>query len=145
MNYPLTYEEFKTIYAKVPRLNVELVVRTEEGVLLTKREITPYKGMWHIPGGTVYFGETLHQAVERVAKHELGVEVEIGKLLGYIEYPSKEYEGEFKGWPIGIAFEVTLMQFDIKNSDQSSEAKFFKALPDLLIEDQRQFLESLAG
>ena len=72
---PLTFEEFKTIYSKVPRLTVEVIVKTDKGILFTKRLIPPYVGSWHFPGGTVYYKETITDAIERVAQDELGVKV----------------------------------------------------------------------
>jgi len=85
----LSDKEFKEIYSKVPRLTVEVIVKGPQGgVILSLRNISPCKGLWHIPGGTVYLRETLDEAVKRVAQEELGIEVEIEKLLGYIHYPS---------------------------------------------------------
>jgi len=64
----LPLKEFKTIYSKVPRLCVDLVIRNKQGTLLTKRDIPPDLGWWHFPGGTVLIGETLENTVQRVAK-----------------------------------------------------------------------------
>ena len=74
-DYFLTPEEFETIYGKVPRLTVEVIIKSEKGVLLSLRSIEPFKGDWHIPGGTVFYGESLADAVRRVTKRELGVTV----------------------------------------------------------------------
>ena len=50
--------EFDAIFSRVPRLSVEVVIYTpERGVLLMLRDIPPNVGAWHIPGGTVLFGE----------------------------------------------------------------------------------------
>src|SRR6185295_8718349 len=64
----LAKKEFDAIYSLVPRLTVEVVVQTDAGIVLTRRAIEPAKGKWHIPGGTVFKGETLRQAVKRVAR-----------------------------------------------------------------------------
>lgn len=142
MNYPLSYQEFQAIYSKVPRLNVEVVIEAPEGVVLTKRTISPYKGLWHLPGGTVYFGESLRQAVQRVAKDELGVDVTIGAQLGYIEYPSAAEEVDFAGWPIGIAFQAEVTGGELVAREQASEVKYFKQIPEDTIREQKMFLES---
>lgn len=99
---PLSEEEFHEIYAKVPRLTVEVIVRGPKGILLTKRTHGPCAGLWHIPGGTVRFGEALTAAVRRVASAELALEIAAGPLLGYIEYPSHYLNGLDS--PVGIAF-----------------------------------------
>lgn len=78
----LSHELYKQIYSQVPRLCVELVIKNSEGVLLTLRNIVPYKAYWHLPGGTVLFNETLEQTVKRVAWEELGVKVSSMRFLG---------------------------------------------------------------
>lgn len=82
----LAFNEFKTIYSKVPRLCVDLVIKNKQGVLLTKRNIPPDLGWLHFPGGTVLMREALKDTIQRVAKEELNTKVEIKKLLGFLEY-----------------------------------------------------------
>jgi 8-oxo-dGTP diphosphatase len=99
---PLSEREFHEIYARVPRLTVEVVVRGPDGILLTERRTGPCAGLWHIPGGTVRFGEALVAAVRRVAADELGRTPRVGPFLGYIEYPSHYRNGLDS--PVGLAF-----------------------------------------
>jgi ADP-ribose pyrophosphatase YjhB (NUDIX family) len=133
---PLTEREFREIYAKVPRLTVEVVIQSPLGILLTKRTEGPCSGLWHIPGGTVRFGEALITAVRRVASTELGVEIEAGPLLGYIEYPSHYLNGLDS--PVGIAF---LCNVDVDpKSDASSGREWFTAPPDPMHAEQADFL-----
>jgi hypothetical protein len=47
---PLPQAEYEAVYARVPRLTVEVVIASEAGVLLTRRETGPCQGLWHIPG-----------------------------------------------------------------------------------------------
>ncbi len=134
----LPKEEFDEIYARVPRLTVELIIQTPKGLLLTKRDIEPCKGMWHIPGGTVFFGESLKEAVSRVAEAELGMSAEAEDFIGYIEYPQMAADG-YKGWPIGIAFEVKLTT-EPKSDHQGEEIGYFSEVPQNTIPDQEKFL-----
>ncbi len=76
--------------------------------MLTLRTFGPCRGLWHIPGGTVRFGEPLVDAVARVARDELGVTVAVGDMLGYIEYPS-HYENGLD-CPVGIAFAAEIVE-----------------------------------
>ncbi len=142
MSYPLTQAEFERIYRKVPRLTVEVVVKTKEGIVLTKRSIPPYLGQYHIPGGTVHYGETLEEAVRRVAKDELGVEVKVEKLLGPIYYPSEEKERGY-GWSVGIAFLVKIKSGRLRGSYQGEKVGVFRKFPKNLIAEQRKFLQKL--
>jgi ADP-ribose pyrophosphatase YjhB (NUDIX family) len=102
---PLPEEEYQRIYSRVPRLTVGVVIAEAGRVLLTLRETGRCKGLWHIPGGTVRFGERLSDAVGRVARKELGVEVAVGALIDVIEYPSHYEHG--LGLPVGLAFWAT--------------------------------------
>ena len=133
---PLTEREFREIYAKIPRLTVEVVIQSPLGILLTKRSEGPCAGLWHIPGGTVRFGEALVAAVRRVASTELGLEIEAGPLLGYIEYPSHYLNGLDS--PVGIAF---LCRVDVDpRADASSGREWFTAPPDPMHTEQVDFL-----
>ncbi len=136
-DYPLTLEEFKAIYSKVPRLTVEVIIKSEKGVLLTKREIEPYKGAWHLPGGTVYIGEKLADAVARVAKKELGIQVIKSDFIGYIEYSNYHKIGF--DCPLGMAFKVEY-EGDIQLDEEASEAEWFNKLPDNVPIDQVKFI-----
>ncbi len=42
-------------------------------------------GLWSNPGGEVEFGETVEAAAVREAREELGVEVEIERVIGYTD------------------------------------------------------------
>lgn len=137
--HPLSQEEFDVIYKKVPRLTVEIIVQSKNGVYLTKRDIEPCKSMWHLPGGTVRFGEKLTEAVERIAKRELGIKVKSSKLLGYIEYPS-HYLNELDS-PVGIAFLVEDYNGDIKVNEEAKDSGWYKKLPVNMHDEQKEFIE----
>lgn len=137
--HPLTQEEFDMIFGKVPRLTVEVVVRTENGIVMTKIPKGPAKGQWNVPGGTVRFGEKLTDAAQRVAKSEVGVDIEVGKNLGYIEYPELLAAGE-RGWPVGMVFEATIISGELTRSDYDEPVECFKEVPENTILSQAQFL-----
>jgi 8-oxo-dGTP pyrophosphatase MutT (NUDIX family) len=131
--------EFRQIFRKVTRMCVEVVVADPaSGVLLALREIPPNVGAWHIPGGTVLWGERVHAALRRIAREEIGLDVEVGELLGYIEYPS-HYENGIDS-PVGLAFHCTLIG-DPAAIDPS--CRFFGQLPDGLYAEQDGFLRGL--
>lgn len=133
---PLSEAEFSDIYARVPRLTVEVVIQSSLGILLTRREAGPCAGLWHIPGGTVRFAEPLVIAVRRVAATELGLEVSMGPFLGYIEYPSHYLNGLDS--PVGLAF-LTHLEGD-RPTTLADGQSWFTALPDPMHSEQRDFL-----
>ncbi len=133
--------EYDAIYRRVPRLSVEVVITTpERGVLLTRRDIPPNIGAWHIPGGTVLFAEPVVAAVARVARDELAIEVEVGELLGYIEYPS-HYENGLDS-PVGLAFHCSLRD---PAAPTPAGGEWFTRLPEGLYAEQRAFLTARLG
>ncbi len=137
---PFSYEEFKSIYSKVPRLCVDLIVQTEEGILLTKRAMPPCEGQWHLPGGTVLFKESIPEAIDRVAQAEIGIGVEVVKNIGYIEFMKVNNLGGFDH-PISLAFLCKPKTLDIKLDAQASEYAFFKAIPENTLKEQADFLQ----
>lgn len=138
-DFPLSEVEFRSIYQRVPRLTVEIVLRDKDGLVLSRRDIEPCKGQWHLPGGTVRFGESLHDAVRRVARRELGLVVEVGHLLGYIEYPDMHAAGYF-GWPVGIAFETHRVAGCLRGNAEGEIVAHFAAVPDDTIAEQARFI-----
>lgn len=87
----LSKKEFEYIYNRVPRFCVEAVIKTEKGIIFTKRNIEPAKGTWHIPGGTVLKGETLVNAIKRIVKLELGIDIFVEKMIEVAEPKLKNY------------------------------------------------------
>jgi ADP-ribose pyrophosphatase YjhB (NUDIX family) len=139
MKGPLPREEFDRIFSRVPRLTVELVIASSNrGALMALRDFGPCKGLWHLPGGTVRFGEPLVEAVKRVARDELGVTVSVGEMLGYIEYPSHYNNGLDS--PVGLAFLADVVGDMPDERDLRSGCAWFSVLPDNMHEEQRKFL-----
>ena len=135
----LPYKEFLHIFSKVPRCCVELIVETKEGIVFTKRKIKPYKGKWHLPGGSVLLNESLKQAVKRVAKEELNLNVELVRRLGVIEY---FYGKKEKKHSISIVFLVKINSGKIKLDEQASEFKISRKSPPNLIKNHKEFIKS---
>jgi len=137
--WPLSKSEFEQIYARVPRLTVEIIVRNRNHALyLTQRAAGPCEGLWHLPGGTVQFGETLFDAVHRVALRELSIDVKETKDCGYIEYPS--HYSKIPDSPVGLVFEVTKYNGDPMVNAEASRGAWFTDLPNDMHPDQDEFL-----
>jgi ADP-ribose pyrophosphatase YjhB (NUDIX family) len=136
---PFTKQEFDAIYSKVPRLTVEvLLIDKTKGTYMTLRDIEPCKGQWHLPGGTVFFGESLENAVNRIAKREIGIEVLASSLVGYIEYPS-HYQKQIDH-PVGLVFKVDKFSGQLITNNEASKGKWFLKLPNPTHADQDVFL-----
>ncbi|OBZ14725.1 DNA mismatch repair protein MutT [Bacillus sp. FJAT-27264] len=67
---------------KRPRVGVGAVIRDENNrILLVLRKKPPEAGHWSLPGGKVDYMETIEHAVIREIREELGLEIEIERLL----------------------------------------------------------------
>lgn len=140
----LAKDEYYAIFSRVPRLSVEvIVVAPDRGVVLSLRDIPPNEGAWHIPGGTVLFGEPVVDTVRRVARAELGLQVNVGELLGYIEYPSHYNNG--LDHPVGLAFRAEPVGGPPGDDELPDGCAWFRRLPDGLYEEQREFLANRLG
>lgn len=139
----LSKEKFDEIYSQVPRACVEVLIDMGKGnYVLSKRLIHPCVGKWHIPGGTVEFGEELSHAVCRVAKDELGVEVKIKRLIKVLEYIG----GVYGSHAIGIVFICKLVgEQKFRGSYQAEEINTFnvKDIPDNTIIEHKNLIKEL--
>lgn len=54
----------------------------EDRVILLRRGFDPGRGRWTFPGGFVDLGESVEEAAHRETDEELGIAVELGRLVG---------------------------------------------------------------
>ncbi|MCF7843492.1 NUDIX domain-containing protein [Candidatus Gracilibacteria bacterium] len=120
--YWLSDSDFNFIYNKVPRLNVDLVIRKEGGIVLVQRAIEPCLGYWHLPGGTVYKNETIKDASIRIAKNETGLDVDFIKCLSYIEFLNEDRK-HINMHTISLAVEVLAIGGDLLHDKNAKDIK----------------------
>jgi 8-oxo-dGTP diphosphatase len=65
---------------------VAVIVDSEDQVLLTKRSVPPFKGEWVMPGGKIDLGEPIVEALKREVWEEVGLEVEVDRLIDIFEH-----------------------------------------------------------
>ena len=65
---------------------VAAIIIHEGKVFATQRGYGEFKDGWEFPGGKVEENETLKDALVREIKEELDTEIEVGELLGTVEY-----------------------------------------------------------
>lgn len=137
MPVKLPYNEYLSIYGKVPRLCLDLIIKHNDGILLILRDIDPGKGLWHFPGGTLLMGESIDQAMVRIAQDETGLRVFKPKFLGFLEFV--EAENLFYH-TISLVYELSVEKGIPRGSIQGKELKYFKVIPDAMIMEQRKFI-----
>lgn len=91
-----------------PRLTVDVIIETEEGLVLVERKHEPLG--WALPGGFVDWGETLEQAAVREVKEETGLDVELIRQFQAYSDPTRDprghtvsvvFLGKASGTPVG--------------------------------------------
>jgi ADP-ribose pyrophosphatase YjhB (NUDIX family) len=120
-----------------------VIADRERGVLLALRDIEPCIGNWHLPGETVRFGEPVLDAVRRLAVGELGLVVEVGELLGSIEYPSHYNNGLDS--PVGLAFRARPTAGLPADDRLPPGCRWFTEIPTEMHDEQQEFLAEHLG
>lgn len=86
-------------------LTVDAVITDHHGrILLMERGTEPFRGAWVLPGGLVDPGETVEEAVVREVREELGLTVEVVRLIGVFSTPGRDPRGSF----VSLAFHVRI-------------------------------------
>lgn len=137
MKKKLTEKEFRSIYTKVPRVTVQLIIINEKRVLLTKRSIPPFNGLWHFPGGGLLYREKIKETISRIAKKELGIKVSLQKFLGYTEELNDGFRHN-----ISLVFECKIVgKQKPKALEQASAVQFFDKIPKNIAPENKKFLK----
>ena len=82
----LVCEECSFIFYLGPKLVAAVIFELDGRIVLTRRAIHPGYGKWTFPGGFVDRGETAEAAAKREAREEVGVELELGEIVGLYSY-----------------------------------------------------------
>ena len=70
----LDTETFEAVVKNTPLVSIDLIIKQDDGsVLLGKRNNSPAKNYWFVPGGRVLKNESLDDAMQRIFQKELGV------------------------------------------------------------------------
>ena len=137
-NNRLSDEDYNSIYSRVPRVCIDLVIKTPDGILLTLRKIEPHKDTWHFPGGRIKWNETIEQAANRISSAEIGTEVKISSVLGYMDiFESQEGNPRHT---VSIVLSVTPKNNEVKGSWQAEKIQYFSKMPEKMHPDHGKFL-----
>lgn len=106
-----------------------------DGVLLVKRAINPYKGYYSLPGGFIKKGETAEEACVREVAEETGFKVRIKRKIGYIV--TQEIKRKT------VVFEAEIIGGKMQRGKEVSEIGFYKEIPAPLITTVALFLKKV--
>lgn len=129
----LPFKEFLQTFKKAPRVAINLFVTdSHDRVLLTKRNIQPCIGVWHLPGGFLLKNETISAAQKRIAQAEFGIQLNPKtsfSLLGVFE----DLKGDPRGHVVDIIYSLSINDSSlVKTTRENKAVEFFEKnkLPD---------------
>lgn len=119
------------------------IINSNKEILLLKRNTSPNKGAWSIPGGEVEMFETLKTAVIREIKEEIDVDINPQQALCVSDHI---IDKEKVHW-VAVSFLCTIIKGEPKNKEKEKheEMKWFKIseVPDNLSEPTQNAIKEL--
>ncbi len=124
-------ESFLKVAEAAPFVSIDLIIRNERNeILLGYRRNRPAQHTWFVPGGRIRKNERTQDALQRIARAELGIAAPQGKLVGVFDHI---YEDNFFDVPgIGTHYVVCGYAIHISSStqfirdEQHTELKWWK-------------------
>ena len=135
----LSRQQYYKIYSTVPRMTVDLIIFYKGGLVLSRRNVPPCRGMWHLPGGTVLLGETLSEAAKRVSREEVNLVINPLGIAGIKEYSRKTAFGQV----VALVFMAKGIRGQLHGNEYAKEVSIFTKLPRKTIKEQKDMLISL--
>jgi 8-oxo-dGTP diphosphatase len=103
-------------------------------ILLLKRNVEPFKNLWHVVGGQVEENESLQTALKREYKEETNLDVEVGEILGI------RLEKTADRAKLIIVLRIVVARGAIKLNRENTEARWYRKYPANSVYDYSRFL-----
>ncbi|CAA9451127.1 MAG: ADP-ribose pyrophosphatase [uncultured Rubrobacteraceae bacterium] len=121
---------------ETPKLMVDVVIPSEEGIVLIRRGSDPFEGQWALPGGFVEVGETVESAAVREAAEETGLAVELARLVGVYSDPERDPRGH----NVSVAFLARVVGGDLVAASDAAEVSVLDPQATELAFDHRSII-----
>ena len=122
---------------ETPKLMVDVVIPSREGVVLIRRGSEPFEGRWALPGGFVDVGETVEQAAAREVAEETGLNIELARLVGVYSDPERDPRGH----NVSVAFLARVLSGELSAATDASEVSTLDPSTVELAFDHRKIVE----
>lgn len=76
----LSDKDFKTVIETTPLIAIDLIVKYHDKILLGLRKNRPAKNFYFVPGGRIYKNEKINDAIKRISKNELNIDINMNNL-----------------------------------------------------------------
>jgi len=120
----LVPDDLIEVVRKAPIVSIDLIIKNDRNqILLGLRKNEPAKGFWFVPGGRILKNELIAEAFERIAKDELGINLEYtdSHFLGVFEHLYKENFAQKPGFGthyVVLAHEIRMPETQLKPLDE---------------------------
>jgi len=131
----LSKKDFYNVIEKTQLVSIDILIVDENDNLLVGRRINnPAKGYYFVPGSRIYKNELLNDAIKRLSKMEIGIEVDSkdAEFVGVYDhvYNTNFLDSEFGTHYVCIAcrYRISNNQKDIINENmlgQHDDIKWF--------------------
>ena len=139
--YRHTRLEAELAEPETPKLMVDVVIPSEEGVVLIRRGSEPFKGQWALPGGFVEVGETVEQEAARETAEETGLNVELARLVGVYSEPDRDPRGH----NVSVAFLARVLSGELSAASDAAEVAVLDPGSVELAFDHRRIVDEALG
>lgn len=126
---------------ETPKIVVDVVIPSEDGVVLIRRGTDPHEGMWALPGGFVEVGETVENAAVREAKEETNLDIELERLVGVYSEPDRDPRGH----NVSVAFLARVIGGEAEAATDADEVAVSNPSEVELAFDHRKIIEDALG
>lgn len=107
-----------SVHYQNPNIVTGCIAAWDRRVLLCRRGIEPFRGLWTIPAGYLELGETVEEAARRELREEAGAETTELKLMALYNLPMF---GE-----VYLVYRGALLSPEIRAGEESLEAHLFR-------------------
>jgi len=120
------FGDWRRELAEKRRGEVVFVVRRPAGVILHTKSFYP-PGTYRLPSGGVRWGESVLSALHREAQEEMGLEIEVERFLGLLQY---EFRCQEKTMPfVSYVFLVKEAGGELAPQDEKEGILSFRQVP----------------
>jgi ADP-ribose pyrophosphatase YjhB (NUDIX family) len=136
-------KEFETIlqWAVIPTFDL-VIEYGNQGVIVCKRCIAPYRGVWALPGLRMLKPEGIEDTVARIGQQELGLKLEPAERVCLGQYVGRfRTEHKRQDLSTGFALRVSSWQDLRPNPEHFSSIKIINETPARMGAMYRYYLE----
>ncbi len=113
------------ISLSIPVLGVGAVIWNDRReIVLIRRGKPPRLGQWSIPGGHVEWGEGLRDAIEREAREETGLKIEIAELIDVVDSITHDADGKAVRHYVLVDFTARPISGELRAGTDASDARW---------------------